>query len=309
MGGFFWWFESGLKPADAGDKEKVDFVISKGETVAKITGRLKEADLIRDPFRFKLYILFRGVAKKIQVGNFSLSRNETVPQIVSALSSPIKGKKVTIIEGLRQEQIKELLVKEGFPLTAKEWQLEITGKNLEGKLFPDTYFFAPEASQASVLRTINRNFQKKVVEGLSDEISQSELSLDQILVMASIVERESRNEADRRLVAGILLKRWQKDWPLQADATIQYAVGSAKCPDWWPKSLTEQDLTIKSPYNTYRNLGLPPAPICNPGLSAIRAVLNPQDSAYWYYLNDSEGVMHYAKTDAEQAKNIRQYLR
>lgn len=316
FGALFWW-ETGLRPVDHQSKEQINFVVSKGETIAKITARLKEENLIRDPFRFKLYILLKGVAKKIQVGNFPLSGSLTVPEIVRVLSSAVKGRRVTIIEGLRQEQIEEFLAEKGFPLVAREWRQEIVGQKLEGKLFPDTYFFSPEASQASILRIINRNFQKKVVEGLSGEISRSKLTFDQILVSASIVERESRNETDRRLVAGILLKRWQKGWPLQADATVQYAVANKKCGravrsekcDWWPKKLTEKDLEINSPYNTYKYRGLPPGPICSPGLSSIKAVLNPIDSPYWYYLNDSEGVMHYAKTDEEQAKNIQKYLR
>ncbi len=314
--GFLLWWEAGLKPVDSSRTDQTAFVIGKGETVAQIILRLEEEGLIRDPFRFKLYVLFKGVAKKIKVGSFPLSPSQSTPEIVGALVKGVKDVKATIIEGLRQEQIGELLAEKGFLVDGQEWQEEIAAQKLEGSLFPDTYFFPAQATQGAVLKTLKRNFEKKVTDGLAAEIGQSRLSLNQILTLASIVERESREENDRKMVAGILLKRWQKDWPLQADATVQYAVADKRCGqlksgkcDWWPKDLTAKDLEINSSYNTYIKKGLPPGPICNPGLSAIKAVLNPIDSPYWYYLSDSEGVIHYSKTDTEQAENINRYLR
>lgn len=138
---------------------------------------------------------------------------------------------------------------------------------------------------------------------------------EEVLILASIVEREVKFNNDRPIVAGILLKRLEKNWPLQADATVQYAIASAKCKgksakcgNWWPKNLTREDLKIKSPYNTYLYPGLPPGPICNPGLAAIEAVLNPVGSEYWFYLSDEEGKMHYAKTAEEHEENISKYL-
>lgn len=298
----------------------------------EIALRLRQASLIQDPLSFKLFVLFTGLARKIQTGSYQLSPSQSTPDIVGILVRGVKDQKVTIIEGLRQEQIGEFLAGKGFPIDQREWQQEIVVKKLEGELFPDTYFFPQAASQGAILKIISRNFQKKVSEGLTAKISQSRLSLSQILTLASIVERESRSENDRHLVAGILLKRWSKDWVLQADATVQYAVASKNCGwlsfsgvlegkeatngsgqrsegcEWWQKNLTERDLNFKSPYNTYLNRELPPGPICNPGLSAIEAVLDPSNSPYWYFLSDKEGAMHYAKTDTEQAKNIQKYL-
>ena len=282
----------------------------------EIALRLRQASLIQDPLSFKLFVLFTGLARKIQAGSYQLSPGQSTPDIVGILARGVKDQKVTIIEGLRQEQIGELLAEKGFPIDQREWRQEIVVKKLEGELFPDTYFFPQAATQGAILKIISRNFQKKVNEGLADKISQSKLSLNQVLTLASIIERESRSEDDRYLVAGILLKRWSKDWVLQADATVQYAVASKNCDwlsstkecEWWPKNLTEKDLNLKSPYNTYLNREFPPGPICNPGLSAIEAVLDPRDSPYWYFISDKEGVMHYAKTDTEQAENIQKYL-
>jgi UPF0755 protein len=223
--------------------------------------------------------------------------------------------KVTLIEGWRSEQIGELLVEAGFDLNLISWQETVRAGNLEGRLFPDTYYFPQKANQEEILAIIEKNFQKKVVTGLKEEIGQSKLTLEQILTLASIIEREVHEEEARQIVAGILLKRWQNHWPLQADATVQYAVASSRFvvqgskSDWWPKSLTKKDLSINSPYNTYLSRRLPPGPICNPGLSSIKAVLNSQPSLYWFYISDKQGQMHYAKTDEEQARNIQKYLR
>ncbi|MBI4033134.1 MAG: endolytic transglycosylase MltG, partial [Candidatus Blackburnbacteria bacterium] len=141
------------------------------------------------------------------------------------------------------------------------------------------------------------------------------------VTLASIVERETLTDEERPIVAGILLKRLEAGWPLQADATLQYAIASVnctlrketsaaqsvKCEDWWPIPSSE-DKKIKSLYNTYLNRGLPPGPIANPGLSSIKAVVSPQDSPYWFYLHDGNGKIHYAKTSEEHAENIRKYL-
>ena len=131
--------------------------------------------------------------------------------------------------------------------------------------------------------------------------------------MASLVEREAKHDDDRPVIAGIMLKRLKADWPLQIDATLQYALANLRCIaksscDWWIVP-TAADKKINSAYNTYLNNGLPPAPICNPGLSSIKAVVNPQTNNYWFYISDSKGQMHYAKTIEEHNENIAKYLR
>jgi UPF0755 protein len=135
-----------------------------------------------------------------------------------------------------------------------------------------------------------------------------------MLILSSIVEREVRLEKDRPVVAGILIKRWRSDWPLQADATIQYLKADLNCRnrgvncDWW-EPVSGADLDIDSPYNSYLYRGLVPGPICNPGLASIQAVSNPQDTDYWFYLSDYSGEVHYARTNEEHSENIERYLR
>ncbi|KKU83389.1 MAG: Aminodeoxychorismate lyase [Microgenomates group bacterium GW2011_GWA2_47_8] len=133
---------------------------------------------------------------------------------------------------------------------------------------------------------------------------------DEVIVLASIVEREGRTDEDRPVIAGILLKRLKADWPLQTDATLQYALGyQVYEKTWWKKVLTNDDKKIASPYNTYLHPNLPPKPIANPGLASIKAVIYPEDSNYWYYLHDPRGSAHYARTIEEHEQNIASYLR
>jgi UPF0755 protein len=133
----------------------------------------------------------------------------------------------------------------------------------------------------------------------------SNLTFSEAIVMASILERETKTDAERPIVAGILLNRIEDGMPLQVDASVQYAVGTSK--NWWP-ILTLEDLKINSSYNTYKFRGLPPGPIASPGLSSIEAVMNPEKSDFWYYIHDSDGKIHYAKTLAEHNANIAKYL-
>lgn len=316
FGGVFFGWKNGLLAVNSANTTKSTFVIGKGDTVEEIAARLEDAGLIKSAFLFKINIFFSGIARKIQAGSYQLSPSMTADEIGKALIKGTNDQWVTIIEGLRQEEIGELLIKSGFAINPKEWQQTIEKQKLEGQLFPDTYLFPKGADQEMVLTIIGKNFDKKVVTGLKDEIAQSNMTLNEILTMASIVEREARGDRDRQIVAGILLKRLDNNWPLQTDATIQYAVAGKRCKntydancDWWPHALTQTDLAVKSVYNTYTNRELPPTPICNPSLSAIEAVLNPQKTIYWFYLSDMDGVIHYAKTDADHATNIQKYLR
>jgi UPF0755 protein len=314
FGAFCWW-QANLNPLSPKDKNKTNFVINKGESVSSVSERLKEQKLIKNPIFFKAYIVMEGLTKKIQAGTYQISASMTPKEISSLFVKGTSDQWVTIIEGLRQEQIGVLFSENGFAINQLEWQEQVKKESLEGRIFPDSYLFPKDADLTTIFQIIERNFQKKVLLGFEEEIKQSEFSLEEILVLASILEREARTDADRKIVAGILIKRLKNDWPLQIDASIQYVVANRDCKkssalkcDWWPKSLTKEDLQINSPFNSYLKRGLPPSPICNPGLSSIKAALNPEESSYWFYLTGSDGKMHYGATDEEHAENIRRYL-
>lgn len=313
--GLFLWLNASLKPVDISKTEKITFVIDKGESVAAIIERLAGQNLIKSRFCFKSWVLLSGISKKIKAGSYYLSSSMNGKEVAESLTKGANDRWVTIIEGLRSEQIGELLIKKGFAVDPKAWAEEIKTSRLEGQLFPDSYLFPTGADQEKILGIIRKNFQKKVTDGLKEQLQANSLSLEEILTLASIIEREASKDADRKIIAGILLKRLESNWPLQVDASIQYAVSSQKCSilnspcDWWPNGLTQSNLQIKSPYNTYLYTGLPPSPICNPSLSSITAVLSPQGSAYWYYLSGSDELMHYAKTHDEHAQNIKKFLK
>jgi len=322
LGGLFWWqWATGAnvkcQMPNLKCQEEI-FVIEKGEGLNSIAERLQKERLIRSSLAFKILVWKEGLGKKIQAGDFRLSAGMTPLEIGRELTHGTLDKWFTIIEGWRREEIGQKLAADFANFSHQDF----LGKtqDLEGYLFPDTYLIPKEATAGAMAGIFLKNFRKKIDTGLEEAMSRQGLTLGETLILASMVEREARYEADRPVVAGILIKRWQNNWPLQVDATAQYAVATAKCFNkirraweteckWWPKSLTGEDLKISSPFNTYLHRGLPKSPICNPSLSAIRAVVFPVATDYWFYLTDQNGQMHYARTDAEQAANIRRYLR
>ncbi len=169
-------------------------------------------------------------------------------------------------------------------------------------MFPDTYTFFPWSTPETVVASLKTNFDKKI-EPLQGDIEKSGRSLSDIIIMASIIEKEANGESDRALISGILWNRIDADIALQVDAPFLYLLGKES------SELTKADLATKSLYNTYLHKGLPPTPINNPGLAAITAALHPEESKYFYYLHDSDGKIYYAKTFAEHKRNITNYLK
>ena len=319
-GGLIWWYE-GVKPA-SNDKIQKDFLIIKGSSATQIANKLYKESLIKNPLAFKLYVQLTNKQGKIQAGEYNITPSFSLFKIVEEL---IKGPRevwITIPEGLRREEIAEKFAQvlgSKVPETFIQEFLSATKKD-EGFLFPDTYLFPKVASPSAVVKKMRATFDKKVDSKMQDDILASGHTLNQVITMASIVERETRGKEERAVVAGILYKRLKASWPLQADATVQYAIANVKCLpaqagqmsnvkcEWWlPLTIDERDTS--SPYDTYRNRGLPPTPIANPGLSSIKAAIYPEDSLYWFYLHDASGQIHYAKTIEEHNQNIKKYMK
>lgn len=285
------------------DNTSIDFLITKGSPVSLIGNNLYKEGLIRNSTVFKFYVQLSNSQDKIQAGEFSLSKNLSLGQILDELKKGPKEIWVTIPEGLRREEISlrfasSLDKDENF---AKEFLL--LSEDKEGYLFPDTYLF-PKSTSASVIVTkMLSTFDKKVSEVTYKE-----------LIMASLIERETLSDDEKPIVAGILFKRINNGWPLQVDATVQYAKANTLCQKefvnckYWDQ-IFNLDKEINSLYNTYKYQGLPPAPIANPGLVSIDAARNPKDSNYWYYIHDKKGVIHYANSLEEHHDNIEKYLR
>lgn len=304
---FLAYYWSSLGPAGKGE-EKI-FVISRGESTVSIAQRLEKEGLIKNKWVFLLYLQLSGLANKIQAGSFRLSPNTSLSQIADQLKKGRLDVWLTIIEGWRREEIAER-VAEKLGINKKDFLMATRGK--EGYLFPDSYLIPVNANAEEVATILEKNFQKKWQE-LQEEVAKVELTQDQIVTLASIVEREVKFDQDRPIVAGILIKRLQAGWPLQVDATIQYVKANINCRqlandcDWWPQ-VTKADLKIDSPYNTYLYRGLPPTPICNPSLASLKAVINYHPTDYWFYLSDLSGKIHFAKTLEEHQLNIKRYI-
>lgn len=299
----------GLRPADPQNTSIKIFVINNGESVKNIAARLEENKLIKNDLIFLAYIKLNNLQKKIQAGDFRLSPSFDLKKIISELQHGTQDIAITIPEGLRVEEIAvKIFEKMGIPVENFE---EVAR---EGYMFPDTYYFPKNADAKNIADIIKSNFYKRLstINNITDDDTRevNGLSLRESIILASIVEREAKYDEDRAIVAGILIKRLKNDWPLEVDATMQYILGySSEEKKWWRNNITEIDLRLDSPYNTRKYKGLPPKPICSPGLLAIKSVLYPMTSDYWFYLSDKNGKMHYAKTIEEHSANINKYLR
>jgi len=303
IGGLTIWVNWSLA-APSKNSDKKTFVIQNGESVSSFSKRLEEEKLIRNTLMFHLYIKLNNLDRKIQAGSFSLAENLTARELSKALTEGRLDKWVTFVEGLRKEQVAEIL-SDNFN-TNKE---KFIADSPEGYLFPDTYLIPLKTDEEKILSIFATNFNKKVTSELLTAAENKGLDKEQLTILASIVERETKNNEERPIVAGILIKRWREGMPLAADATVQYALGFSNDENsWWRKNLSAEDLDFSSPYNTRKNLGLPPGPICSSGLSSINAVINSVESPYYFYLHDKNGRIHYAKTYDEHLQNIKQYL-
>lgn len=301
LGSILWW-KNGLSPVNSANKKSAIFVVQKGSGLKEIAGNLETAGFIKSRIIFFLYARFVKLEGKIQAGDFRLSPSMTASEIAQNLTHGTLDIWVTIPEGKRGTEIAAIL-KEKIPTYDPSWSLSLT-KN-EGYLFPDTYLIPKDASIGSVITQMKNNFEQKYA---TLDISKTKLSKNEIVILASLVEREAKFTEDRPLVASVLLNRFEVGMKLDIDATVQYALGySQEEKNWWRKNLTFADLKINSPYNTYRNANLPPTPIANPGIEAMRAIVNPADTNYLYYISDKAGHLHFAKTLNEQNINIEKF--
>ena len=299
------YFKEGTLPVDKNNKTTKIFVIPKGQSLNNIIKDLSKQELIRNRIVFYLIVKKLGIEKKIQAGDYRLSPSMDAYQIAKTLTHGTLDIWVTIIEGLRKEEVAQIIARDfGIPET------EFIKAAKEGYLFPDTYLIPKNASLQTIIKIFEDNFYQKINDDLKKQLEKKGLSLDEALIIASLIEREAKFADDRPLVASVILNRLNEKMKLDIDATIQYALGyQVEEKTWWKKNLTRQDLEINSPYNTYKFEGLPPTPICNPGLSSIKAIINAPKTDYFFYISDKTGHLHFAKDLTEHNENIKKYLR
>lgn len=263
----------------------------------------------------------QDAADKLKAGTYALEKGEKIPDVVGRfVAGDVNPDEFTITfpEGFTLEQMAERVAARGIGTKEEFLAAAQPGnftqdfpllenipeeRNLEGYLFPDTYRLAEGDSAANVIERLVANFHRRFSPDMREEVKKSERSLDQIVIMSSIIEREVLTDDDMAVVSGILWKRVDDEVGLDADATVRYALKK------WDGPLTVQDLANESPYNTRKWRGLPPGPISNPGLRALQAALNPQPSDYYYYLSAPDGKTIFSKTNDEHNENKIKYLK
>lgn len=297
-----------LQPVSPEPAESQRFVVPKGQAVSVIGERLEEAGLIKNAYVFRYVVMRDDLSQKIQAGSFDVSPSMSVAEIAELLTKGTEDVWITILEGWRAEEIAESLESQELESFDAE-EFLVLAKGNEGQLYPDTYLIPREMNSEQLYNLLISTFERKVSQGLWDEIQASDKDFDEVLVMASLVEREAKTYEQMRRVAGILWNRIDIGMALQVDATLQYAKGYDELQQsWWAPPLGV-DKEISSAYNTYQNPGLPPKPICNPGLDAIKAALDPLISDDIFYIHSDDGMMYYSKTLEEHNANVNKYLR
>lgn len=304
-------YMNALKTANSESTDTVTVTIDEGEASEQIIKTLIEKGLLNEKWNnyVKVYLKLNDLASKLQAGTYNIPKNLNIVELIQTLQN---GKDqeiwVTIMEGLRKDEIAETYVKKIGGTFSKDTFLALTldqefigtfGLNsdvtdLEGYLFPDKYAFAQDVTEKEVVTRMVENFKTKV--GVNDTY--------QTIILASLVEKEGKRTEDRQKIAGIILKRFDEGMFLGLDTTTLYYLKT-----WDDSKITAQDLATKNPYNTRIVVGFPPTPICNPGLDSINASRNPVNSTFYYFISDLDGNMHYAITYSEHINNVNKYLR
>lgn len=288
--------------------------ITEGESLGDVTAELKEKGLVKYGYLFQLFASFTHKAEKITAGSYELSTVMDYSALLNNISSTSAYREtvtVTIPEGYTVEEIFKLMENKGvcsyndLLKVAQEETFDFDflkdvkttkEKRLEGYLFPDTYEFYKGADAKNVINTMLKNFNDRFDSKMEAEMQLLGYSKNDIIIMASIIEKET-DGSDQRNIASVIQNRLKNTWAtpkgyLQVDSTIQYLLKERK------KKLTDKDLEIDSPYNTYKNPGLPIGPICNPGLTAIQAALEPNKTNYYYFMLGKDGTTHFFDTEA-----------
>jgi len=312
-----------LEQPAGSDDTLVTFVVEPGETAAEIAVRLKQEGLISDAELFRRYVQYHGLDAGIEVGEFTLCQTMAIPEIAQALQQGQRPEQlVTIQEGLRLEQVAAVVADQTNIPQDEFLALATTGwhdagftfdfladlppaATLEGFLFPETYRLPEEATGVDLLSRMLGTLDARLTPEMRVAAADRGLSVYELVSLAAIVEREAVLALERPVIAGVYHNRLEAGWFLGACPTVQYAMGTSD--NWWPQ-FTLEATELDSPYNTYRNLGLPPGPICSPGLASIQASAYPADTDYYFFLVDcakNDGSHLFAVTEEEHLSNYR----
>lgn len=321
--------KSALKPVDENSTEIVNVTIPMGSGITLISSILEEKGIIKDKRIFKYYVKFKNESD-FQAGDYQLTKAMTFDELIESLKTGKVYREpvftLTIPEGLTLDQIASVIEKnteykadEFMALVTSETFVanmmakypslisdEVLNENirydLEGYLYPATYpFFEENPTLEQIVEAMISEMDKLVTE-YSEAIAAKNLTVHQFLTFASLIEEEATAKTDRETIASVFYNRLEANMPLQTDPTVLYALGTHK------DRVLYSDLEVDHPYNTYKNLGLPPGPIAGAGKISLEATLNPTDTDYLYFLADKDGVNHFAKTYEEHLANVAKYI-
>lgn len=307
-----WWLYFCLLASVNNSYEVKHFTVQSGQSITSIADNLKQEGFIKSAWGFKAWLKITGKVI-VQPGSYELSSSYNTPTVANIIASgDTANATVTIPEGYTLKQIAKLL--ENKDISTEEEFLKTTSnfppdyefskywkpnQTLEGFLFPDTYKLI-KGDVLTAVRVMLDNFGVKFKNDIKTDLGDRDLY--EILTIASMVEREAKTQEDREQITAVIYNRLDLGMKLDIDATVRYITSN------WTDPISRTDLAIDSPYNTRKYAGLPPGPICNPGLTSIKAALNPPSSDYYYYLTDLEGITHYSKTLQEHNQNKVEYL-
>jgi UPF0755 protein len=312
-------------PVDPSGARQI-FTVKKGDTANSIGDALQRAGLIRSSLAFRMTIESRKLGNRIEAGDYELSPAMSTGEIIDVLArgAQARGRTVTVPEGWRIAQIGARLEALGIvkaddfrkvALSPRDFGLtppDPVASTLEGFLFPDTYQVKEGVTARDVAALMVQQFERHFDAALRQRAATQGYSLLQAVTLASIVERETGVADERPIVAGVYRNRLSRGMLLGADPTVQYALASkdlaaAAAYDYWKRELSADDLTVDSPFNTYRVAGLPPGPICNPGQASIDAALAPAETPYLYFVARGDGSHAFAQTAEQHLANIQKY--
>lgn len=292
----------------------MDFQVSRGESLASILRRLKAQGLITDHRVPSLWARFRSLDRKIHWGHYRLEMPMSPRQIISQMVLGIGAfRRVTVPEGLTLAEIAELMQSSG--IADKQKLLEeaenpelmaragISATKLEGYLFPTTYYFTPTTTEGAILLAMIEEFQRSFTPAMRERAEQLGLDIHDVVTLASIIEKETAVPSERLLVSAVFHNRLKRNIALQSDPTVIYGLNRGI------RTLTRKDLQHPTPYNTYLVPGLPPGPICNPGLAALQAALEPASVPYLYFVSRNDGTHLFSTTIAEHNQAVDRYQR
>lgn len=273
-----------------------------GKSLEEVADAFEEAGAVRSSLILRILVSVMGAERDVHAGDYLFQEPKDIFTVARALATGAYGLeplRIRIPEGATTMEMAKIFDTRLARFDKDEFLA--SAQTFEGYLFPDTYFFLPNAPMKSVIEAMRQNFDAHVAD-LMPDIERFGEPLDDVVTLASLLEREARTTQDRRMIAGVLWNRLERGMLLQVDAAFLYTLGKGTF------QLTLEDLASDSPYNTYKYKGLPPTPIGSPSLDSIMAAIEPVDHSYFYYLADNTGVTHYGRTYEEHLRNKRRYL-